>query len=159
MNQEKWSLRPATEDDLPKLWEMEKRIHASGWNLEHFAQELKKPYAQLWVMTDDLTDLQIAGFVAFWEIEPTVEILNLGVGEPYRRFGFGEIMVRSVLKMAFQKPELDSVRLDVRVSNLAALSLYQKVGFQVLYRRKKFYSDGEDGFHLVLERGVGDVDE
>ncbi|CCH64852.1 Ribosomal-protein-S18p-alanine acetyltransferase [Richelia intracellularis HM01] len=38
----------------------------------------------------------------------------------------------------------------MRISNLAAISLYQKFGFKIAGRRSKYYQDGEDALILWL---------
>ena len=39
--------------------------------------------------------------------------------------------------------------LEVRVSNLAAINLYQQMGFAEVGRRKRYYENGEDA--LMME--------
>jgi ribosomal-protein-alanine N-acetyltransferase len=42
------------------------------------------------------------------------------------------------------------VVLDVRKSNVPAVSLYQSIGFTVTSIRKSFYSNGEDAYSMTL---------
>jgi ribosomal-protein-alanine N-acetyltransferase len=77
------------------------------------------------------------------------EILNVAIDLPYRGLGFAEKLIRTVVT-AVMKLGLKRVILDVRKSNLPAIHLYQKVGFNIVHVRKSFYSNGEDAYQMVL---------
>ena len=49
----------------------------------------------------------------------------------------------------------NAIALEVRPSNVAALGLYEKLGFALIGRRKRYYPDKEDALVLLLE-GIGD---
>jgi ribosomal-protein-alanine N-acetyltransferase len=146
---ESFSVRPATEDDLAQLAEMEKRVHVAPWTEEHFRAELGKPYSQTLLLTDDETDTRIAGYIVFWLTPDHAEILNVAVDLPFRGLGHAKALIRKVGTLASQKG-LKKVLLSVRKSNLAAIQLYQKLNFTIHAIRKGFYSNGEDSYEMVL---------
>jgi ribosomal protein S18 acetylase RimI-like enzyme len=41
------------------------------------------------------------------------------------------------------------IRLEVRVSNVAAQSLYRQFGYATVQRLENYYNNGEDGFLMV----------
>ena len=45
------------------------------------------------------------------------------------------------------------ILLEVRASNVAALALYDRLGFTRFNVRERYYSDGEDGIEMVLALG------
>ena len=45
--------------------------------------------------------------------------------------------------------------LEVRPSNVSAVTLYRSLGFAVLARRERYYDDGEDAFVMELRLGSG----
>jgi ribosomal-protein-alanine N-acetyltransferase len=144
------SVRPLSEDDLDRLAEIEKRVHVAPWDRSHFEAELQKSYSKIWVLTDDETDSEILGYVVFWEMEQAIEILNIAVDLPYRGQGFAKKMMHQVISHAL-KQDLENLILDVRKSNLDAVSLYQSCGLSITQYRKGFYSNGEDAYHMTLE--------
>jgi len=73
-------------------------------------------------------------------------IATLGVDPSYRRRGIG----LKLLKACEAQVKLSPVKLTVRISNDAAISLYKKAGYRTVDIWKKYYSDGEDG--LVMEK-------
>ncbi|MFM7546033.1 MAG: GNAT family N-acetyltransferase, partial [Synechococcales cyanobacterium] len=68
----------------------------------------------------------------------------------HRRQGVGYGMLCSLLLIGKQRG-LERATLEVRRSNLAALALYESVGFQILGQRNGYYHDnGEDAVILWL---------
>lgn len=146
-----WNPRPATEDDLPEMVAIENQLHLAPWTLEHFREEMAKPYAQVWVMTDDETDSLVAAYIAFRVLFEECEILNIAVARPYRSLGLAKRLIRSAVTFAV-KQGVRQVVLDVRKSNLPAIQLYHGLGFEIHQIRKEFYSDGEDAYSMKLDQ-------
>lgn len=74
------------------------------------------------------------------------QITNLAVHPDARHRGIGTALLQSLLDQA-EDSRLEAVFLEVRVSNIAAISLYRKMRFSVLGRRKNFYRfPTEDAF-------------
>ena len=60
--------------------------------------------------------------------------------------GYGGLLLEKIMEM-FQK--YSCAYLEVRETNTIAQKLYKKYGFSILYRRKGYYSDGEDALVMV----------
>jgi len=76
-------------------------------------------------------------------------VISVGVLGEYRRRGVGsELMRRSICSMV--NDGADYVILEVRVSNTPAITLYRKLGFEVRDLLRAYYSDGEDGYLMIL---------
>lgn len=92
----------------------------------------------------------LLGFGCLWAIADEAHITILAIHPEYRQQGLGQALLVALLKSAYQR-ELKWATLEVRASNQAALSLYQRFGFQEAGRRKRYYQDnGEDA--LILWR-------
>lgn len=144
-----FSLRPATTEDLPKVFEIEKKVHVVPWSVENLRAELLKPYSQFLLFTDDETDSEIAGYIVFWMMFDETQILNVAVDLPYRGLGYAKKMIRKAMAMT-QNKGIRKIVLDVRRSNLPAVQLYQAMGFHVTHIRKNYYADGEDAFLMAM---------
>ena len=145
-----WSIRPVSEDDVPTLAQIEARVHVAPWTKENFESEMKKPFCNLLVMTDDETDEQIAGYITYWTLLEDCHILNVATDLPYRGRGIAKLLVRKAIQDALQKGS-KRVILEVRKSNQAAIGLYQTLGFTISHVRKAFYSNGEDAYSMSLD--------
>ena len=79
------------------------------------------------------------------------QITNVAVHPDHRRKGFGDAIVRSLLRHA-KDERLESVSLEVRASNTAAIALYKRAGFTEAGRRKGFYTKPtEDALVMVCK--------
>ncbi len=79
------------------------------------------------------------------------QITNIAVHPDHRRMGYGAAIVRSLLRHA-KDCRLESVSLEVRASNAAAIALYEAAGFCEAGRRKGFYQKPtEDALVMVCK--------
>jgi ribosomal-protein-alanine acetyltransferase len=83
------------------------------------------------------TDGRILGFAMYRVVAGEGELLNLAVDPSARRTG----VARALLQEMMQEAEI--WHLEVRESNLAAIALYDSLGYQKVGRRSGYYSDGE----------------
>jgi ribosomal-protein-alanine N-acetyltransferase len=147
--QEKLSIRPATEDDLPAVLAIEKKAQPAPWNEGHFRSEMGKPYSRFWVMTDDETDSKVFGYIVFWVIGDECQILTLAVTEESRGRGIAKVIMRKAISESLREGAKVAT-LDVRTTNDPAVHLYQGLGFTVSKVLKAYYSNGQDAYQMTL---------
>ncbi|MCL4245640.1 MAG: ribosomal protein S18-alanine N-acetyltransferase [Candidatus Dadabacteria bacterium] len=93
----------------------------------------------------------VVGYVFTWTVLDEIHILNIAVHPDFRNMGLGEKIMRSCLGKAAAKG-LNIAILEVRVSNLSARTLYEKLGFRIIHTRRKYYSDtGEDAYVMMYD--------
>jgi ribosomal-protein-alanine N-acetyltransferase len=136
--------RLAEPGDTPALTAIEDASRPGGnWNTAQIAEELERERAT--VLVDETPDGQIAGWIVTWRVPPDeLHILELAVSPHHRRQGIATSLLLAALNEQHRGTETTLVLLEVRASNGAAISMYQKAGFVAVGRRRKFYSDGED---------------
>lgn len=79
------------------------------------------------------------------------QITNIATHPDYRRQGYGKAIVEALIKHA-KNNRLDSISLEVRVSNKAAIDLYTALGFKIEGKRKDFYTmPREDALVMVYK--------
>ena len=92
---------------------------------------------------------KLTGYLSFYELEGEIEILNLAIAPKFQRCGYASKLLTTLLVQGKQR-NVQSVILEVRPSNHAALALYKKFSFQEVGRRRKYYQDsGEDA--LIMQ--------
>lgn len=95
----------------------------------------------------------VAGFVWLWLLADGAEIMHLAVAPGQRRHGFGASLMGAAMEAA-RRGGAEQMRLEVRVSNAAALALYDKLGFVRVGLRPRYYSDnGEDAVLMCASVG------
>ncbi len=143
-------MRPMTDDDLRAVVAVENSVHQAPWTLKHFEEELTKPYSTNLVITDDETDLKIAAYITFWNISEDFQILNVVVAPEFRRQGLAKALIQFCKKAAIHK-NAPRILLEVRKSNLSAITLYQVEGFVITQIQKNHYSNGEDAYFMEIK--------
>jgi len=117
------------------------------WTEAMFAQELANHFSELELL---LVEGRPVGFVVYWLVADEVHLLNVVVASEERGRGFGALLVGRVISVA-EEMGAEQVCLEVRVGNGAAIRLYERLGFRVMGRRPKYYSDnGEDALLMGL---------
>lgn len=92
----------------------------------------------------------LIGLGCFWSIVEEAHITIVAIHPNYQRQGLGKLLLCVLLKDAI-RGNLERATLEVKPSNQAAVSLYEKFGFTEAGRRRGYYQDtGEDA--LILWR-------
>lgn len=92
----------------------------------------------------------IGGYGGLWSIMGEAHVSTIATHPEYRRRGWGEILLAGMIRRGIHL-DADYVVLEVRVSNYAAQSLYEKYGFKVVATKPKYYhSDNEDAYEMRL---------
>ncbi|MBI3019603.1 MAG: ribosomal protein S18-alanine N-acetyltransferase [Deltaproteobacteria bacterium] len=132
-------------EDLPKIDVLEKQSFPDPWSLALFEELLENPSQNLYVARKEK---DIVGYVAFWKILDEVHILNLCVAPGQRREGIGSQLLQFCLNQ-YSTEEVSLFSLEVRQSNRAAQSLYQKFGFEIKTIRKNYYPNHENALIMM----------
>ncbi len=131
--------------DVPEIARLEAAIFKDAWPAESFVAEIENTRISHPLVMEDGEG--IAGYAVVWRITDEVQINNIAVAPQVQGKGYGS----ALLKYIIEKMEPFNVAwLEVRVSNRAAIRLYEKYNFKTRYLRKAYYSDGEDA--LIMER-------
>ena len=132
---------------LDALMEIETRTFSDPWRREMFSSSMTVGNVRFFTAEEEGT---VVGYLLLMEIAPEAEILNLAVDPDRRREGIGDRLMAAAIGYA-QDREIETLFLEVRESNLAAQSLYRKVGFMDLGRRKRYYRNPtEDAIMMML---------
>jgi ribosomal-protein-alanine N-acetyltransferase len=146
---------PISVDEIESIVTLDRLCFGGLWSIDSYRRELSNENSHFLAITVN-PDLEpetngIIGFGCFWAILDEAHITLLGIHPQYQARGLGQLLLCSLLDRA-RKIEMARATLEVRASNLGALHIYEKYGFQTVGRRKKYYQDtGEDG--VIMWRG------
>jgi len=76
-------------------------------------------------------------------------IISIAVLPHARRRGIGKALMVQAMKALKEVYGVDEYYLEVRVSNVPAINLYKKLGYQIVKRLKGYYLDGEDAWLMA----------
>jgi len=126
--------RPMSEADLPEIMEIERRAYPYPWTIGILRDCLRVGYS-CWLYEHNGV-IQAYGVMSVAAGE--AHVLNLCVRPEAQGNGLGRRMLTQMIALA-RRHGADTLLLEVRPSNLAALHLYQKMGFNEVGSRKNYY--------------------
>ena len=139
---------PMNEAHVAQIAALEARCFSTPWSENSVASELQNPWS-LWLA--EVQDGKVLGYVGSQMSPPEADVMNLAVSPEARRQGLGEKLMKA-LCTALGEKQIESLSLEVRASNEAAIALYMKLGFVQDGRRKEYYvNPREDALILRKE--------
>ena len=113
-----------------------------------FAEELRNDMA-LFAVAEDRETGRIAGYMIAWIVPPLeCQVGSIAVLPEYRRQGLARQLM-AILFETCRQLNVPDTYLEVRVSNAAAIGLYESLGFETDGLRKNYYQDGEDAYTMA----------
>ncbi len=145
-----WLVFPAQKADIEEIHSIEEECFPTPWSKDSFHAELSHSYSHLWIAKSSKTD-SIVGFICFWVLWDEMHILNVAVRKKFQGKGIGSLLLKKAIQYAIKKG-LEWIGLEVRETNIKAIRLYEKFGFQKQGRRPRYYYDtGEDAILMALK--------
>lgn len=140
--------RRMEEDDLPDVLKIENLSYSKPWNVSSFKGEIdNRPISNAYVIVYRPLN-KVIGYIIYWHVEKEIQISNIAVSPDFRMMGIAEAVIRQVI-VQIKKEGAGFVLLEVRPSNYAARSLYNKLGFKVLGIRRNYYIDPREDAMLM----------
>ena len=141
--------RPLTYADLPQVIAIERRAFPTPWSLAMFVLELSKPTG---ICLAAVEDGQVVGYVVCSRYDTVWHVMNIAVDDRLRRRG----IARRLLETLFAEADApgEQYTLEVRVSNEAAIKMYEGFGFRSAGLRRGYYHDNREDA-LIMWRTVG----
>ncbi|HNH08511.1 MAG TPA: GNAT family N-acetyltransferase [Leptospiraceae bacterium] len=119
---------------MSEILELENECFPSGfWNRSQILSHLNS-FSALGIYSDNL----LSAYVLFSSAAEETEIFRIGTRVRFRRKGLSGKLIQELEKISA------SILLEVSSRNIEAQRLYEKSGFRLSGRRKKYYSDDSD---------------
>lgn len=143
-----YEIRPLIEKHLKEVLKLNLRCFKLGENYTKFTFSylLNEPHVLSYRIVTP-TD-QMVAFVFVMTNDGAGHITTIGVAPEHRRRGLANKLLRHT-EEALRKRDVNTVMLEVRVSNLSAQNLYRESGYAIVQRLKSYYNNGEDGFLMI----------
>lgn len=135
-----------SQNDLDAVNAIEMQAFQDPWTKQDFINELESnPYSCIYVKE---INGEVVAYVDLWIAYENAEIANIAVKKEFLHQGIASELMQYCLQK-IQQSKCENFTLEVRVSNMNAIKLYEKFGFQTVSKRKKYYADGEDAYLMV----------
>jgi ribosomal-protein-alanine N-acetyltransferase len=140
--------------DLDSVMRVERLAFKNPWSPELFQRELLHDWSTILIAAPTGTgpgEPAIYGFVIYWSVHDEQHILNIATDPLHRR----KSVARRLMVAAIEQGRARGARLvtlEVRRSNLPAITLYRDLGFRAVGIRPNYYADeGEDAVVMNLD--------
>lgn len=125
---------PMSAAHVADIARLERQCFADPWSEAALAEELQNPCAAFLVAEQDG---QVLGYLGCHHIAGEGYVTNVAVFETYRRQGVAKHLLEEALS---RWQTLSRITLEVRISNQAAIALYESLGFVKDGVRPRFYA-------------------
>jgi [ribosomal protein S18]-alanine N-acetyltransferase len=135
-------LRRLTPKDLEAIEHIERRSYPTPWSRSMFASELSKP-SSISLGAFEAETGELVGYLVISRYVDAWHVMNIAVAPERRRQGIAV----ALFERLFELTAADGRRgytLEVRISNEAAIRLYERLGFQSRGVRRGYYTDNRE---------------
>ena len=159
------SFMPMQAADLDEVLKIESVSHIHPWTKGNFSDSLAaghwayciRPQVDQMVKGSYLDPAVLWAYCILFPAVDELHLLNITVSPNLRKLGLGQRMMAAIEGVAAQQ-KMPRIILEVRPSNTAAITLYQKLGYEQIGVRKNYYpanlETGSREDALVLAKSI-----
>ncbi len=135
---------------VPQVAALEKICFADPWSEMSIASELQSLWSY-WLVA--LEEDRVVGYVGSQSSIDEADIMNVAVHPDFRRRGVAEALIIRLVS-DLKERGIHALLLEVRVSNTPAITLYEKLGFSQVGRRKNYYHNPKEDALILRKEWV-----
>jgi ribosomal-protein-alanine N-acetyltransferase len=139
-------IRDASLDDLDEIYKLEKESFPDPYPKGLLKAFLFFPGTYIVALSEGVIVGYAIGVVRY---ETIGHIVSIAVSKEKRRSGVGRQLLTKAVE-GLRLKGLQSIRLEVRESNVEAIELYKKAGFLAEEKIEGYYVDGESALVMYL---------
>ncbi len=136
-------IRPMFDADIDEVYAIEGTVHITPWSREIIRDCVMVGYdcQVLEFYEKNKEKARIVGYSISRHHEQGYHILNICIAKNMQAKGWGKQFLRSLLDSLEKDNNVAYVVLEVRMSNIPALRLYEGMGFKHIEIKKDYYKD------------------
>lgn len=148
----KIQIKKMEKTDIDSVIELEEKAYGNHhWSKESFLSELSNELAKYFSAFDN--NGKLVGYCGIWQILEEAHITNIAVSPEFRRKHIGETLLKKIIDTCYSNM-VKYITLEVRVSNLPAISMYEKYGFKSFGVRKGYYQDNNEDALIMWTENI-----
>jgi ribosomal-protein-alanine N-acetyltransferase len=134
--------RRLTLGDLDAIEAIERVAYPTPWSRSMFAGEVAKP-SSISLGAFDPADGVLIGYLIISRYVDAWHVMNVAVEERHQRQGIATRMLEELFRVTAEDAQR-GYTLEVRISNVAAIALYESLGFARRGLRRGYYTDNRE---------------
>lgn len=143
-------LREMSVDDLDQVMEIEQDLFHVPWTREGYFTFLTRKDTMFLVVEEKG---QILGYCGLLMVLDEGDVTNVAVRRDRQKEGIGNFLMQSMIRLA-EDLGVKMIHLEVRVSNEAAIRLYERIGFTRDGIRKNYYENPVENAILMTRTSL-----
>lgn len=128
------AFRPMQMEDVDAVMVIEPSIYSHPWTRGNFVDSLSSGYSA-WVL---LERQRIVGYALMMMVLDEAHLLNISVAKSHQKQGLGRSLLNHMIEIS-RRHKAANMFLEVRTSNIAAITLYEHMGFCEMAIRRGYY--------------------
>lgn len=149
-------IREMVPEDADAVSEVEKQCFSVPWSRQSFWEECSNKDTIYLVAVDKKLE-KIVGYVGCWVLLDEGDITNVAVATAYRGQGIARKILLELVKILKSK-QVNSMTLEVRVSNAPAIKLYEGLNFKSVGRRPKYYTNPVEDAEIMWNTNIAEIE-
>ena len=141
------TLKVLTQKDINLITDLYSEDFSDGWNSEMLLSAFKEGRFNA---VGCFSEEDLVGVVTYTKGLDDADIEGIVTRSSFRNKGIATLLF-DFAKEDIKKSGIEKILLEVRESNVSAISFYKKQGFKEISVRKKYYADGENALIFVKE--------
>ena len=147
-------IRELDYEDLPHVMTIEKQAFTNPWSLAMFVLEMSKPSSICLAAVSRRNELY--GYLVCSRYDDVWHLMNVSVEADLRRKGIAKLLLDRMFELSQKDDEKQQYTLEVRLTNVSAIKMYEVYGFRSAGIRRRYYkNDGEDALIMWRMSTVG----
>ena len=121
--------------DLESVQAIEDQVYSHPWTRGNFVDSLQNAHIACG-LRDNAG--QLMGYYFLMPVIDELHLLTFAIAKKFQQQGYAPILLEKMLSYARER-QYKTIMLEVRVSNVRAISVYTRFGFVEIGRRKAYY--------------------
>lgn len=142
-------------EHITRVAEIERECFSDPWSEQAIGDDLSNPLAKYFVCARDAS---VVGYVGAHCVLDECYITNIAVDKNCRKLGIGHALMQAIIDHA-QQMRASFITLEVRQSNISAISLYKSMRFCNQGIRRGFYRLPDEDAIIMTRFGNENTDE
>lgn len=139
------SYRVMQREDIDAVMAIEQTVHSHPWSIGNFTDSFDSGYYACVLERDE----KIIAYGMMMMVLDEAHLLNLSVAKAHQKQGLGRELLSNMIIEAREKSAVNMF-LEVRESNVAAIKLYERIGFSEMSVRRDYYRTDDGRENAIL---------
>lgn len=144
------NIRRMKVSDIDNVYAIETNVHIAPWSKDILRDCVLVGYDCRVLEINNGDSPILGGYIISRISNNNCHILNFCIAKPLQSKGLGRKLLQTVLYSLSKYTQTNSVVLEVRPSNNAALHLYETMGFEQIEIKKDYYKDDKSIEDAIL---------